>query len=73
LFLAVDAVRQGLAFHKRHHVEQEPVGFPRIEERQDVRMLQIRRRLDLCQEALGTYDGGQLGLQHLQSDFALML
>ncbi len=36
-------------------------------------MLQVRRRLDLGQEALGTDDGGQLGLQDLERDLALVL
>ncbi len=36
-------------------------------------MLQIRGRLDLGQEPLGSHDCSELGLQDLQGDFALML
>ena len=35
---------------------------PRVEQRQDVRMLQARRGLDLDQEPLGAEHGGELGL-----------
>jgi len=38
-------------------------------ERQDVRMRQVRRRLDLGEESLGC----EFRLQHLQRDFALVL
>ena len=36
-------------------------------------MLEVRSRLDLSQEALGADDCCELGLQHLQRDFALVL
>jgi hypothetical protein len=35
-------------------------------------MLEIRRRLDFREEPLAPYDGGQLGLQHLERDTALV-
>jgi hypothetical protein len=38
--------------------------------REDVGVLEVRRRPDLGQEALGSHDGGQLGPQHLERDFA---
>ena len=45
--------RSDLALDERHDVEDGAVGRPRVEQRQDVRMLQVRRRLDLAQEPLG--------------------
>ncbi len=36
-------------------------------------MLQVRRRLDLGQEPLGSDDRGQLRLQHLERDLPLVL
>jgi hypothetical protein len=36
-------------------------------------MLEVRGRLDLGQKALGSDDGGQLGLQDLEGDLALVL
>ena len=47
LLLALEARAQGLAFDEGHHVVEQPVGRPGIEERQDVRVLEIRRNLDL--------------------------
>ena len=35
-------------------------------------MLQVGGRLDLGQEALGTDDGRQLGLENLEGDLTLM-
>ncbi len=73
LLLTVDAVLERLAFHERHDVEKEAVRLTRIEQRQDVWMLEVRRRLDFGQESLCTYNCSQLGLQDLQRDLALVL
>ena len=45
--VARESLAERDALDERYHVEQQSVGFSRIEERQDVRMLQVRRRLDL--------------------------
>jgi hypothetical protein len=42
-------------------------------ERKDVGVLEVGRNLDLGQETFGTDNGGQLGLEHLQRDLALVL
>ena len=47
--------------------------FTRVEQRQNVRMLQIRRGLDLGQKPLGADDGGELGAQDLDRDLAVVL
>jgi len=73
LLLPVDSVPKRLPLDVGHGEEEEAVGIARVEERQDVRVLQVRRRLDLGQEALGTDDGGELGLEHLQRDAAVVL
>ncbi len=72
LFLAVDSIAEGLALDIGHYVEEEPVCFPGIEKRQDVRVLEVRCGLDLAKEALGADDGGQLGSQDLEGHLALM-
>jgi hypothetical protein len=41
--------------------------------RENVRMSQVRFGLDLGQEALGTDDRGQLGLEDLERDLTLVL
>ena len=73
LLLTVDPRSECFTFHVRHHVEQEAVGFARVVERKDVGMLEVRRRLDLCQETLGTDHGGQLGFEDLERDLAFVL
>ena len=42
-------------------------------QRQDVRMAELGRDLDLAQEALGAEHGGELGPQDLDRDLAAML
>ena len=66
-------VAERLAVDERHDVVEEAVGLARVEERQDVRMLQVRGGLDLDQEPLGADDGGQFGLQDLERDLAVVL
>ena len=64
---------QRLALDERHHVEEEPIGVARVEQRQDVRMLQLGGGLDLGEEALGAEHGRELGVQHLDGDLAVVL
>ena len=73
LLLAVQPIPERFSFHIRHHVEDHPVRLPGVEQREDVRMLQVGGRLDLGQEALGAHEGGQLGLQDLQRDLSFVL
>src|SRR5712691_8231576 len=47
--------------------------LPRIDERQDVRVLELCRETDLAQEPLGAEDGGKLGAEHLDRDQAVVL
>ncbi len=66
--LAGQPVPQGLAAHERHDVEEGAVGGPRIVQRKDVRVLQVRGDLDLLQKALRSDRRRQVGLEHLQRD-----
>ena len=60
--------------HVRHHVEEEPVGRARVIERQDVRMLQRRRDLDLPEGNRSLPQRrGQLLPQHLDRDLPVVL
>ncbi len=72
LLFAYQPVAQRFALDVRHHVEDEAVGLARIEQRQDVRMLQIGRRLDLGEEPLAAEHGRELRPQHLERDFAVV-
>ena len=70
--LAFETLTEGLALHIRHDVEEEIVGFPRVEEREDMGVLQTSRRLDFGEEAVSPDCRGQLRLQDLQRNLAPM-
>ena len=72
LRLAVEPRAQRLALDERHHVVEQPVRLARVEQRQDVRMLQVRRDLDLGEEPLDPSDGAELGIEHLERDLAVV-
>ena len=73
LLLALERRAKRLAFDVRHHVEQQPVRLAGVEQRQQVRMLQIRRDPDLGQKPLGAEHRAELRLQHLERDLAVVL
>ncbi len=61
LVFAGELAAQRLTVHERHHVVQKAGGLAGIDERQDVRMLQVRGDLDLPQESRSTDDRRELG------------
>ena len=73
LLLAVDSLPERFPLHMRHDIEQEAVRLAGVEQRQDVRVLQVGRGLDLSEEAFGPYYSSQLGLQDLERDLSLVL
>ncbi len=72
LLLAAQPVAQRLALDERHDVEEAAVRLARVEQRQDVRVLQIRRQLDLGEEPLGADHRGELGTHELERDLAVV-
>ncbi len=72
LTFAVEAFAQAFPFDKGHDIEQQPVRLSAVEQREEVRMLEIRCDLDLRKEALDAQHGPQLGAQHLECDAALV-
>src|SRR5207237_10814527 len=50
LLLARESVAKGLALDERHHVIQKRAYRAGIEQRQDVRVLQLRRDFDLLEQ-----------------------
>jgi hypothetical protein len=56
----------------RHDVEQQGTGRARVEERQDMWMLEVSGEPDLREEPLHANPGSDLGLQHLNGDVALV-
>ncbi len=73
LVLAVELPPQRLSLHVRHDVVEERVGVARVEQREDARVLQVGGGADLGQEALAAHHGGQLGLEDLEGDPAVVL
>ncbi len=72
LLLADQPGAEALALDERHDVEHEPAGLARVEEAEDVRVLQVGGGLDLGEEALGAQDSGELGPEHLEGDLAVV-
>ena len=72
LVLPREPIAQALALDVGHHVEHQPRRFPRIVQRENVGVLQIGGGLDLGQESLASQDGGELGLEHLDRDLAVV-
>src|SRR6185437_15639113 len=73
LLVTLQPSAQCLAFHERHHVEQQSVGASRIEQRQYVRMLKIRRELDLLEKSFRSEHRRELCVQDLYGNLAMML
>ena len=81
LMLSVELVPKRLAFDIGHHIVEEVIGppvrltarAPAVEERQNVGMLQLGGGLNLLDEPIRAQDRGELGLQHLDGDFAVVL
>ncbi len=73
LLLPAEAVAEGFSLDEGHHVEDGALHLAGIEQRQDMRVLQIGRRLDLGQEPLGADHRGEFRPQHLERDLAVVL
>jgi len=71
--LALQAPPQRFPGDVGHHVVEQAAGFARIDQTQDVRVLEIGGDFDLGEEALSAEHGGQLGVQHLDGDLAAVL
>jgi len=50
LVLTGETLSERLSLDVGHHIEQPARGLTRVEEREDVRMLELRRNLDFAQE-----------------------
>jgi hypothetical protein len=65
-------IPERLPMHHGHHEEQGVVCFARVVEREYVRMGEARRETNLSHEALAADYSGQVGVQHLEGDVALV-
>ncbi len=73
LMLAGEPGAKRLPFDVRHHVEEQPVRVAALEQRQDVRVLELSRGLDLGEESLGAERRREVRMQHLDRDVAIVL
>jgi hypothetical protein len=73
LRLRIEQLAQRLSVHCGHHVEQNSVNLARIEERDDVGMVEPRGELDLAQKAIGTHRVRHVFTEHLERDVAAVL
>ncbi len=73
LLLAAQPIAERLALYKRHDVVGRAVKLARVDEAEDVRVLQVGDGLDLAQKPFGADDGGEVGAEHLDGDLAVVL
>ena len=72
LLLAVEPRAERFTFDERHDVKQQPLRLTAVEERQEVRMLQVGRDPDLGQEAFDAEHGAEFRVEHLDGDRAVV-
>ena len=73
LLLTGEPVAQALSVDERHDIVHGPVNATGVEQRQDVWMLQVRGRLDLGQEPIGSDHRRELGTEQLERHLAIVL
>ena len=73
LAAAGQAVAEGLALDVGHDVIEEAVGVARVDQAEDMGVLEPGGDLDLAGEPLGAERGGQLGAQDLHRHLAVVL
>ena len=73
LALARQLRAQRLAAHVRQYIEEDAVRAARVDEREDVRVIELRRDAHLLEEPVGADDGGEIGAEHLERDVAIVL
>ena len=71
--LARQPLAQRLSLDVRHDIIDETAGLAGVEERQDVRVVQVRGDPNLAEEPLDAQQGGEVWSQHLQRDVAVVL
>jgi hypothetical protein len=72
LTLALEPRAERLSLDVRHDIVQQSVGVSGIKQREDVRVLKLRSRLDLAEEPFASERGSELGVQNLDGDVAIV-
>ena len=73
LVFAIQLVAQGFAADIGKDVVEESVGLARVDEGEDVRMIELRGDLDLGEKALAAEDGAEFGAEDLERHLAIEL
>ena len=71
-FSRTQPVAERFALDVGHDVEDRAIYPARVEQRQDVGVLQVGGGLDFLEEPLGPDQGRELGKQDLDGDFAIV-
>ena len=72
LLLAVDAVPKVLPLDIRHDVVQQSIHLARIEQREEVRMLEVRRYAYLAEKTLNAQYRAKFGVEDFEGDQAFV-
>jgi hypothetical protein len=64
--LALQPVPERFPLDIRHYVVQQTVGLARVEEGQDMRVIEAGRDFDLASEPIAADGIGELGMEHLE-------
>src|SRR5262245_1480433 len=73
LLLAIEPGTQRLSLDIRHYVIEQSVRTTGVEQRQEVRVLQVGRDPNLGQESVCTEKSAELWSKNFQCDFAVVL
>jgi len=57
---------------ERHHIKEQAIRVARVEQRQNVRVLELGGGPDLGQEPLATDGGREVGVQYLDRDLSVV-
>ena len=72
LSLALEATPERLAFYVRHGVVEKAACLAGVEQRQEMRMLQVGHHTDLGEKTLWPQDRPEFGKERLERDSAIM-
>ncbi len=72
MLFAIDLVAQRLALDVRHHVKQHAARFAGVVHRDDVRMSEARYGFDFLKKSFGSQRCGDICVENLHRDTAIM-
>lgn len=73
LRLPAQPISQRFALDHRHHIIEEAIGLTRIEQGEDVGVIQSSGNLDFTEESVGGQGGAQVLMENLDRDLTVVL